>query len=45
MRGFFDLITISFLMAFLERPMHLFGKVGGFLSTSGLVICGYLVFH
>ena len=44
MRGFFDLITISFLMAFLERPMHLFGKVGGFLSTTGLVICSYLVF-
>jgi len=44
MRGFFDLITISFLMAFLERPMHLFGKVGGFLSTAGLAICSYLVF-
>ena len=43
MRGFFDLITISFLMAFLERPMHLFGKVGG-LSTAGSAICSYLVF-
>ncbi len=42
-RGFFDLITISFLMAFLERPMHLFGKVGGFLSTVGLAVCSYLV--
>ena len=43
LRGFFDLITVSFLMAFLERPMHLFGKVGGFLSTVGLAICSYLV--
>ena len=44
LRGFFDLITVSFLMAFLERPMHLFGKVGGFLSSAGLAICSYLVF-
>ena len=43
LRGFFDLITVSFLMAFLERPMHLFGKVGGVLSTAGLAICSYLV--
>ena len=43
LRGFFDLITVSFLMAFLERPMHLFGKVGGILSTAGLAICSYLV--
>ena len=43
LRGLFDLITVSFLMAFLERPMHLFGKVGGFLSTVGLAICSYLV--
>ena len=43
LRGFFDLITVSFLMAFLERPMHLFGKVGGVLSTAGFAICSYLV--
>jgi len=43
LRGLFDLITVSFLMAFLERPMHLFGKLGGFLSTVGLAICSYLV--
>ena len=43
LRGFFDLITVSFLMAFLERPMHLFGKVGGALSTAGFAICSYLV--
>lgn len=43
LRGLFDLITVSFLMVFLERPLHLFGKIGGFLTTLGLMICSYLV--
>jgi len=43
MRGLFDLITVSFLFAFLERPLHLFGRIGGLFTVAGVSICGYLV--
>jgi glycosyltransferase involved in cell wall biosynthesis len=43
LRGLFDLITVSFLMTFIERPLHLFGKIGGLLTTAGAGICSYLV--
>ena len=43
LRGLFDLLTVSFLMTFIERPLHLFGKIGGFLTATGVLICSYLV--
>lgn len=35
----FDIITIKFLLSYLTRPMHLFGKLGliGFLSGAGIL--------
>ena len=43
LRGLFDLMTVSFLMTFIERPLHLFGKIGGLLAGAGFLICSYLV--
>ena len=36
MRGLIDLMTVGFLFSFLERPLHLFGRIG-------FGICSYLV--
>ena len=44
-RGLFDLLTVGFLFSFMERPLHLFGRIGGFLSTAGFSVCAYLVFR
>jgi len=42
--GFFDLITILFLNKYTQQPLHLFGSVGLFFSTFGL-ISEFLVLH
>mgnify|MGYP003794617649 CR=1 FL=1 len=42
-RGLLDLMTVGFLFSFLERPLHLFGRIGTLISLVGLGICGYLV--
>jgi glycosyltransferase involved in cell wall biosynthesis len=42
MRGFLDLITISFLSRFGKRPMHLFGAWGVFMFFVGFCLATYL---
>lgn len=41
-RGFLDLITISFLSRFGKRPMHLFGAWGAFMLFVGFCFAAYL---
>ncbi len=43
LRGFFDLLSVSFLTRYSRKPMHLFGLLGLAFSGLGLLICGYLV--
>jgi glycosyltransferase involved in cell wall biosynthesis len=43
MRGLIDLMTVGFLFSFLERPLHLFGRIGTLISLVGFGICSYLV--
>lgn len=38
MRGFFDLFTVIMLTRFSRKPLHLFGGIGAFLFTIGLLI-------
>jgi glycosyltransferase involved in cell wall biosynthesis len=38
----FDLVTVLFLTRFADRPLHLFGGVGAFLSAAGFVVLAYL---
>ncbi|MGD8316997.1 MAG: glycosyltransferase family 2 protein [Myxococcales bacterium] len=42
LRGFFDLLSVSFLTKYSRKPMHLFGLVGLLLTFLGLLICAYL---
>jgi glycosyltransferase involved in cell wall biosynthesis len=41
-RGFLDLLTVSFIGRYRHRPLHLFGGLGLVLGFSGLVILVYL---
>jgi glycosyltransferase involved in cell wall biosynthesis len=41
-RGFFDLLSVSFLTRYSRKPMHLFGSMGLLLALVGLAISGYL---
>ena len=43
LRGLFDLVTVSFLLAFLDRPLHLFGRFGAISTVGGTMICAYLL--
>jgi glycosyltransferase involved in cell wall biosynthesis len=42
LRGFLDLLTVSFIGRYRYRPLHLFGGLGLGLGTLGLAICVYL---
>ena len=42
LRGFFDLLSVSFLTKYSRKPMHLFGLLGLLFSALGALICGYL---
>ena len=42
LRGFLDLLTVSFMTRYRHRPLHLFGGLGLVLSLVGLVILVYL---
>jgi hypothetical protein len=42
LRGFFDLISITFLTKYSKRPMHLFGAIGLLMAFAGVAIDGYL---
>lgn len=43
-KGFFDLITINYLIKFKKKPLHLFGSIGLFLFGIGFLIGLYLTF-
>lgn len=42
LRGFFDLLSVSFLTRYSRRPMHLFGAIGLVFGLLGFAICAYL---
>jgi glycosyltransferase involved in cell wall biosynthesis len=42
LRGFFDLLSVSFLTRYSRKPMHLFGLLGLLFTALGVLICGYL---
>ena len=41
-RGFLDLITISFISRFGKRPMHFFGAIGALMIVVGFLFAFYL---
>ena len=41
-RGFLDLLTVTFMGRYRHRPLHLFGGVGLFFSLAGGVLLVYL---
>ncbi len=41
-KGFIDLITVSFTVRFIKRPMHLFGFVGMLATLVGIIISLWL---
>lgn len=43
-KGFLDLISISFVTRFGQRPMHLFGLLGTILFIAGFLIAAYLAY-
>ena len=42
LRGFFDLITVTFMGRYRHRPLHLFGGLGLILGGAGFLVCLYL---
>jgi len=42
MKGFLDLLTVTFLTRFGKKPMHLFGTLGSFMFLVGLGIAIYM---
>lgn len=42
-KGFLDLITVKFLMSYIDRPLHLFGGIGIISVFFGMVICLFLI--
>jgi dolichol-phosphate mannosyltransferase len=42
LRGFFDLLTVTFMSRYRHRPLHLFGGLGLVLGATGTVILVYL---
>ena len=42
LRGFFDLVTVTFMGRYRYRPLHLFGGLGLALGVTGFAICLYL---
>jgi glycosyltransferase involved in cell wall biosynthesis len=42
LRGFLDLLTVSFIGRYRYRPLHLFGTLGAVLSTAGFGVLAYL---
>lgn len=41
-KGFLDLVTLSFVQRFGKRPMHFFGLIGTIMILSGLIISIYI---
>ncbi len=42
LKGFLDLLTVTFLTRFAKKPMHLFGTLGSFMFLVGLGMALYL---
>jgi glycosyltransferase involved in cell wall biosynthesis len=42
LRGFFDLLTVTFIGRYRTRPLHLFGGLGLLLGLAGAAVLGYL---
>jgi hypothetical protein len=42
LRGFFDLLSVTFMGRYRHRPLHLFGSVGLLMGAVGFVILAYL---
>ena len=42
LRGFLDLLTITFIGRYRNRPMHLFGGIGVLLVVAGVCVSAYL---
>jgi glycosyltransferase involved in cell wall biosynthesis len=42
LRGFLDLLTVSFMGRYRHRPLHLFGGLGLVLGVTGFVLLAYL---
>jgi dolichol-phosphate mannosyltransferase len=42
LRGFLDLLTVSFIGRYRRRPLHLFGGLGLLLALLGFVVLAYL---
>jgi hypothetical protein len=42
MRGFFDLLSVTFMGRYRHRPLHLFGGVGLLMGALGFVFLLYL---
>ena len=42
LRGFLDLLTVSFMGRYRHRPLHLFGGLGLLLTVVGTVVLAYL---
>jgi glycosyltransferase involved in cell wall biosynthesis len=42
MKGYLDLLTISFITRFAKSPMHLFGTLGSLMFLTGFVMATYL---
>ena len=43
LKGILDLITVTFLMMYKKRPLHMFGGIGFLLGFSGVFISVYLM--
>ncbi len=44
-KGFLDLITVIFTTRYIQRPMHVFGLVGGIFFVIGVLINAYLTYE
>jgi len=44
-KGYLDLLTISFISRYGKRPMHLFGALGTLIFFAGFFIAGYLAYE
>ncbi len=42
-RGLLDLLTVTFLTTFLDRPLHFFGRLGAWFGLAGTALGSYLV--
>jgi glycosyltransferase involved in cell wall biosynthesis len=41
-RGFYDLLTVNFLIRYNARPLHLFGTIGGGLGLVGVILLAWM---